>query len=749
MAHGPQIPRPRSAPAEPPRLEIGANDDRTGAFKSAYRHSRTVRIMRIALPVTAVLLLATYGISVRFTLKDLGAGGTLTVQAPQISGENLVMQNPEYQGFGKDGSRFVVRSKTAEQDIAQKEPVKLKSIEARVLQTDNALTVMTSPSGTYDIKSGVLELMERIEIDGETGLKARLTRATVISKEGRIISKEPVLIDMPTGRVRGNEMEIWQKTRQIAFTRGVAARLTPQNPSGGSGPKPQAAVQTSALSPSGGPVDVTSERLDIDDAKKTAIFRGNVRAVQGEATLVAPELAVEYTGQAVPGQPATSGPAAAGADGQNGQLKRLVAKPDVTLTRGEEVVRTRQLDFDGEREIATLTGGVLITAPGGRQVTGDRADMDVKNDKAKLTGNVVVVSGTDQRVTADVAEMDQKNDTALLTGSTVNVTQGQNTLRGQRLYVDRKAGTMEMTSPGGRIAAQFVREEDAGKAAAKPAAAASNGAGGGGLFGGEGGGFSFRAEPGAPINVEADQLTANDAAKTATFRGTVKATQGGFTIQTPELVATYSGETGFASDPSKPQAAPAAKGKAAGKGKASEVGGAQLQKIRANQKVLLTSSNGQTVEGDWAEFDTKANTAVVGSNSGNVVVKQGQNVLHGPRLMIDMATGKSRLEGPNAQTGSGWSAVATPTGPGPIGGSQAGVGSAAQAQAAAKAIGEGKCGGRMCAVFYPNEIQGAAKQKAQDVAKDPSPPQKGGIETKPARAGAASSWETGAGPVSR
>lgn len=743
MAHGPQIPRPRSAPVEPPRLEIGADADRTGAFKSAYRHSKAVRIMRIALPATAVLLLATYGISVRFTLKDMGAGGTLTVQAPQISGENLVMQNPEYQGFSKDGSRFLVRSKTAEQDIAQKEPVKLKGIEARIVQTDNALTVMRSPTGTYDIKSGVLELMEKIEIDGETGLKARLTRATVISKEGRIVSREPVLIDMPTGRVHGNEMEILHKTRQIAFTRGVAARLTPQNPSSGKAPKPQAAVQTSALSPSGGPVDVTSERLDIDDIRKTAIFRGNVRAVQGGATLVAPELAVEYAGQAMPGQTAAKAPAAPGADAQTGQLRRLVAQPDVTLTRGEEVVRTRQLDFDGEREMAALTGGVLITAAGGRQLTGDRADMDIKNDKAKITGNVVVVSGSDQRVTADVAETDQKNDTALLTG-TVQVTQGQNTLRGQRLYLDRKAGTMEMTSPGGRIAAQFVREEPQAGKAAKPAAAP----GAGGPFAGDGGGFTFRAEPGAPINVEADQLFANDTAKTATFRGAVKATQGGFTIQTPELVATYAGDTGLAGDPSKPAAVPAAKGKGPAKAKAADAG-TQLQKIRANQKVLLTSSNGQTVEGDWAEFDTKANTAVVGSNSGNVVVKQGQTVLHGPRLMIDMATGKSRLEGPNAQTGSGWSAVSTLGGPGPIAGAQAGAASAAQAQAAAKAIGEGKCGGRMCAVFYPNEVQGAEKPRAQDGEKVPSTAQKGGTATKPARAGAASSWESGAGSVSR
>ena len=57
--------------------------------------------------------------------------------------------------------------------------------------------------------------------------------------------------------------------------------------------------------------------------------------------------------------------------------------------------------------------------------------------------------------------------------------------------------------------------------------------------------------------------------------------------------------------------------------------------------MLITSKDGQTATGDWATFDVKANTVLLG---GHVVVTRGKDVAEGPRLKIDLTTGMYRFE---------------------------------------------------------------------------------------------------------
>jgi lipopolysaccharide export system protein LptA len=275
-----------------------------------------------------------------------------------------------------------------------------------------------------------------------------------------------------------------------------------------------------------------------------------------------------------------------------------------------------------------------------------------------LAGNVVMTSGADRRAVADRADLDSRADTALLTGAVV-VTSGKNELKGRRLWVDRKAQRMQLTAPGGRIAARFVQGADKSKDAKKAAPAAASGF------------ATFKTDPNAPVDIDADSLDSNDAAKVATFRGNVIVKQGGFTIRTPELQATYSGEAGMADVAGTQSPATAAKP------------GTELTRIEAKKKVVVTSDEGQTVNGEWAIFDTKKNTVTVG---GDVILAQGKNVVRGTRLVIDMASGESTIQtaAGSAAAGSaatGWAAN-TPSGP---------AGTPSQ--------------GRPSAVFYPDQLK--------------------------------------------
>src|SRR5690606_3135880 len=231
---------------------------------------------------------------------------------------------------------------------------------------------------------------------------------------------------------------------------------------------------------------------------------------------------------------------------------------------------------------------VVITR-GTDRVTSAAAEFDTVAETSILTGGVTFDSGSDRRAVADRADLDFKAETVLLTGS-VAVSQGPNTLEGRRLYLDRKNGTMQLSSPAlegapaGRIKARFQQSNP------KPASAAAS------PNNGEVGGLRFRTDPEATREIDADTLVVDDKAKTATFRGDVVVVQGDFRIRTVELVATYTGQAGVQlMQPSDPEAKKPA---------------AQLQRVQACRKVVVTSKGDQSASGDWTDIDVKANTVV-------------------------------------------------------------------------------------------------------------------------------------------
>jgi lipopolysaccharide export system protein LptA len=63
-------------------------------------------------------------------------------------------------------------------------------------------------------------------------------------------------------------------------------------------------------------------------------------------------------------------------------------------------------------------------------------------------------------------------------------------------------------------------------------------------------------------------------------------------------------------------------------------------RIEANGKIYVSSGD-QTVTGETAVVDMKANTITI---AGGVVLSQGTNVITGSRLIVNMTTGRARVE---------------------------------------------------------------------------------------------------------
>lgn len=594
--------------------------DRTTEFRRAGRRTAIVRALRVAFPVGAIALLGLYGLSIARTAGLVGSETLPEIAIRKILPEDLAMKNPRYEGFNKDGGSYVFTAKTAQQDLSLPGIVKLNGIVGEVYQADKTRTDITATRGVFDNEKNVLDLFEAINVDSQSGLKARLTRATILTKEDLLTSDEPVQVEFPNGSVRSKRMTLRQKAREATFADEVVVVLTPppdDKPQAPAEDAQKAAAEGSALfAPSNGPINIDAQRLDIDDTAKTALFTGAVRAEQAGSHLTTPELEVFYEGEGMMGGAAPKPAAADGtAASPAGKLRRILAKKPVVMTRDNgDVVTSETADFDAQAETAVLTGGVVMT------------------------------SGTDRRAASERVEIDQTAGTVLLVGNVV-VTQGDNELRGGRLAINRTVGTARLTTPPeaargpGRINARLIRGADSG-GKSKPSGNAQAGEGeNAGAFG------SFKTNPEAPVDITADSLDVDDRRKVAVFRGEVDAAQDTFKIRCAELSAFYKGEAGLV-DAADPTAA----------AKDGEKKGTELTRIEARKNVHVTSKDGQNATGDWADFDAKTNKITMG---GNVVLSRGKNIVRGTRLLIDMTTGESKIDTAPQNTesepsGGGW-----------------------------------------------------------------------------------------------
>ncbi len=579
---------------------------RRKAVGVARRHTYGVRALRLLLPLLVVGLAGIYSLFLRSQFA-LGTG-TFTPGKVELTADDLKMKNPSYFGVSKDGGRYEVRAAEAAVDFAQTGPIRLTLIDGDLVQQNGVVTKLQAGKGLLDQKKNELELYDGVNIDASNGMKAHLKRAMIYTKENRVVSKDAVVATMPTGSVKANAMDLLTKERKGSFQGNVQVSLV-------QGVDVQGRANIGVGRDTKQPVTVRSETLKIDDTARVADFAGGVLATQGESTLKAATLHLEYEGKA--DLPGVGGKSAA--DPQPDEAKAQLTK------------------------LQARTG-------------------------------VEIVQGADRRATADAADFDIKADTALLTGN-VHVQQGKNLMRGRRMLVDRKAGRMKLEAPAeaglplGRIATTFYQNQGTAKpgAAAKPKPVSED----------SGGIMQFRTDPNAPIDIEAETLDVSDSSKTAVFKGKVRAQQGDFVVQAPELSAIYSGQTGLLAPASDADAA-------------LQKVGAQIQRIDARGGVVITSKDGQEAIGQTAVFDTKSNTMLL---SGGVQVKQGRNVSVGSRLRVDMTTGLANLE--NDPTGAD-TPVAAQVVPG---------GAAADPKAATCAP------GRQCVIFYPDDAKEKQKQR--------------------------------------
>ena len=125
----------------------------------------------------------------------------------------------------------------------------------------------------------------------------------------------------------------------------------------------------------------------------------------------------------------------------------------------------------------------------------------------------------------------------------------------------------------------------------------------------------------APVDVDADRIEVQDRADRAIFSGNVKVRQGGLSLDASRLTVAYSG--GIAG------------------------GSPTIQRLDASGGVTVRSAS-ETARGNFAIYDLNRRLITM---IGGVTLNQGTNVVRGGRLVIDLTSGRSVIDGSSVGTG--------------------------------------------------------------------------------------------------
>ena len=205
-------------------FEAGRHDsDRE--FRAAIRHSRGVRLLRWAIPLTIVFIFA--AMAAASWLNPLRMLARLPIDPSKllISGTKITMESPRLAGFTRDSRAYEFTARAAAQDLTRPDILELKDIRAKVEMQDKAQLEMTATSGLYDTKADVMRLADGIRISSSAGYSGRLSEARIDVKKGNISSESPVEVVMLNGTLNANRMEVVDNGEVVRFEGGVAMNL--------------------------------------------------------------------------------------------------------------------------------------------------------------------------------------------------------------------------------------------------------------------------------------------------------------------------------------------------------------------------------------------------------------------------------------------------------------------------------------------------------------------------------------------
>jgi lipopolysaccharide export system protein LptC len=194
-------------------------------FAIAARHSRMVRVLRIAVPAAVGLSLA--------TIIFISLYNPFRIEIPKfdmgnlvVSGTKITMESPHLSGYsGEDRRPYELWAKTATQDVTDPDLAELHTLRAKVLNEDQSTVTLDARTGLLDNKQQTLDLHKDIHLVTSSGYEAWLNHAFVDMGKGTVDSEDHVDVKLTNGTLSADHLHITDGGAVVRFEGNVVMHL--------------------------------------------------------------------------------------------------------------------------------------------------------------------------------------------------------------------------------------------------------------------------------------------------------------------------------------------------------------------------------------------------------------------------------------------------------------------------------------------------------------------------------------------
>jgi lipopolysaccharide export system protein LptC len=195
-------------------------------FATAARHSRIVRLLRVAVPAAVFLsMAAVVAVSVFNPFRMLMPKLPLELGKLVVSGTKVTMESPHLSGYTPDQRLYELWAKTAVQDLSDPDRVELNGLRSRILMRDGSTVALDASTGLFDDKAQTLDLHKDILLKTTTGYEARLTEAFVDINKNTVDSDEHVDVKLTNGTLSSDRLHVTEGGAVVRFEGNVVMNL--------------------------------------------------------------------------------------------------------------------------------------------------------------------------------------------------------------------------------------------------------------------------------------------------------------------------------------------------------------------------------------------------------------------------------------------------------------------------------------------------------------------------------------------
>jgi lipopolysaccharide export system protein LptC len=195
-------------------------------FALAERHSRLVRILRIAVPAAVIAAMAAVVlVSIFNPFRMLMPKLPINLENLVVSGTKITMETPHLSGYTTDRRPYELWAKTATQDITEPDHVELTTLRAKLVTQDQSTVLLDARSGVFDNKQQTMELRKDVFLQSSNGYEAKLNQAFIDMGKGIVTSDDHVDVTLTNGTISADRLRITGGGDVVRFEGNVVMHL--------------------------------------------------------------------------------------------------------------------------------------------------------------------------------------------------------------------------------------------------------------------------------------------------------------------------------------------------------------------------------------------------------------------------------------------------------------------------------------------------------------------------------------------